>query len=494
MVGADVDRRRAEDPGRARCSRSRRGRARSCSPARRSLRTGAEPDPESHRTVRDAQVVRDVQVAEAVEDERDVGRALDREVVPDRSRGLPACPADLPGLHRLRLRREEVVADGRDAHVRPAAQAEQPHVVPDPRRREVKPASSPSATTSCPTVVSMISAPDSVPAATMSCPIARPHDARSGDLLRRSRRGRCSSRDVRAGPVPQDQVVCDRRAGHGAVAAGGTIRSRAVPVKLRRPAGRRRPAARPPSPRTARAGRRRTPATAATRLRSFHGEFPPRVVSAAIVAPPLPGRYRPATVTSRARVPRAGTARGRRRGRPGPGSAGRGSGRRWRSCCCTRTASCRSSGSRTSCTPDARPFRGHAGAAAGLGAPARARLGGRDRDAAARLPAPRPRRQLRPRPLRAPDRRGRARARAGRRRAAAALLRDALELWRGPPLADLAYESFAHAAVERLEELRLAALEERIDAELALGRHAPLVASSRPSSRSIRCASGCAAS
>ena len=60
--------------------------------------------------------------------------------------------------------------------------------------------------------------------------------------------------------------------------------------------------------------------------------------------------------------------------------------------------------------------------------------------------------------------------------AAAALLREALDLWRGPPLADLAYESFAAAACERLEELRLAALEERIDADLSLGRHATLVA------------------
>jgi DNA-binding SARP family transcriptional activator len=58
---------------------------------------------------------------------------------------------------------------------------------------------------------------------------------------------------------------------------------------------------------------------------------------------------------------------------------------------------------------------------------------------------------------------------------AAALLREALELWRGPPLADLTYESFARAAVERLEELRLAALEERVDADLALGRHTTLV-------------------
>ena len=59
---------------------------------------------------------------------------------------------------------------------------------------------------------------------------------------------------------------------------------------------------------------------------------------------------------------------------------------------------------------------------------------------------------------------------------AAALLREALALWRGPPLADLAYEPFAVAPVARLEELRLAALEQRIDAELALGEHRRLIA------------------
>lgn len=54
-------------------------------------------------------------------------------------------------------------------------------------------------------------------------------------------------------------------------------------------------------------------------------------------------------------------------------------------------------------------------------------------------------------------------------------LRDALSLWRGPALADFAYESFAQAAIARLEEIRLAALELRIDAGLALGRHDGLV-------------------
>jgi YVTN family beta-propeller protein len=57
----------------------------------------------------------------------------------------------------------------------------------------------------------------------------------------------------------------------------------------------------------------------------------------------------------------------------------------------------------------------------------------------------------------------------------AASLREALALWRGPPLADLAYESFAQPAIAHLEEERLAALEERIDADLEAGRDAALV-------------------
>jgi len=64
---------------------------------------------------------------------------------------------------------------------------------------------------------------------------------------------------------------------------------------------------------------------------------------------------------------------------------------------------------------------------------------------------------------------------AGDFRRAAGLLSEALGLWRGPVLADFAYESFAQAKVARLEESRLAALEDRIDAELGLGKHARLV-------------------
>jgi DNA-binding SARP family transcriptional activator len=58
---------------------------------------------------------------------------------------------------------------------------------------------------------------------------------------------------------------------------------------------------------------------------------------------------------------------------------------------------------------------------------------------------------------------------------AAAQLREALELWRGPALVDFAYEPFAQAPIARLEELRLTALGDRIEADLALGRHGQLV-------------------
>ncbi len=55
-------------------------------------------------------------------------------------------------------------------------------------------------------------------------------------------------------------------------------------------------------------------------------------------------------------------------------------------------------------------------------------------------------------------------------------IREALELWRGQPLADFAYDDFSQAEIARLDELRLSALEERFDAELALGRHGAVVA------------------
>ncbi len=57
----------------------------------------------------------------------------------------------------------------------------------------------------------------------------------------------------------------------------------------------------------------------------------------------------------------------------------------------------------------------------------------------------------------------------------ARLLGEALALWRGEPLAELAYEPFAQPEIARLTELRLGLIEERAEAELALGRHAELV-------------------
>ena len=60
--------------------------------------------------------------------------------------------------------------------------------------------------------------------------------------------------------------------------------------------------------------------------------------------------------------------------------------------------------------------------------------------------------------------------------AAATALTRALGLWRGAPLADFTFDAFAAGEIARLQELRLEALEIRIDADLALGRHAALVA------------------
>jgi DNA-binding SARP family transcriptional activator len=72
------------------------------------------------------------------------------------------------------------------------------------------------------------------------------------------------------------------------------------------------------------------------------------------------------------------------------------------------------------------------------------------------------------------DRARRARS-AGNPEEAARLLREALALWRGQALADFSYEPFAQPAIARLEELRLVALEERVESDLALGRDSDLV-------------------
>jgi len=59
--------------------------------------------------------------------------------------------------------------------------------------------------------------------------------------------------------------------------------------------------------------------------------------------------------------------------------------------------------------------------------------------------------------------------------AAREALADSLLLWRGPPLAELAREPFGRGEIERLEELHLVALENRIDADLMLGGHSAVV-------------------
>jgi DNA-binding SARP family transcriptional activator/tetratricopeptide (TPR) repeat protein len=58
---------------------------------------------------------------------------------------------------------------------------------------------------------------------------------------------------------------------------------------------------------------------------------------------------------------------------------------------------------------------------------------------------------------------------------AGALLREALALWRGPALDDFAFEPFAQIPIARVNELRQNCIEERVEADLASGRHAELV-------------------
>jgi DNA-binding SARP family transcriptional activator len=70
---------------------------------------------------------------------------------------------------------------------------------------------------------------------------------------------------------------------------------------------------------------------------------------------------------------------------------------------------------------------------------------------------------------------GRAALADGDQADAARHLHAALALWRGAPLSDFSYDRFAEDEIKRLEELHIAAIEDRIDADLALGRHVELV-------------------
>lgn len=70
---------------------------------------------------------------------------------------------------------------------------------------------------------------------------------------------------------------------------------------------------------------------------------------------------------------------------------------------------------------------------------------------------------------------GRHALRSGDPNLATRTLLEALSLWRGPALADFALDDFAQTEIARLEEARVSAIEERIDADLAAGRHHELV-------------------
>ena len=70
---------------------------------------------------------------------------------------------------------------------------------------------------------------------------------------------------------------------------------------------------------------------------------------------------------------------------------------------------------------------------------------------------------------------GRSELAADRPGLALSALERAVSLWRGPALADLAYEAFAQAEIARLADLRVAAVEQLIEAKLALGRHVEVV-------------------
>ncbi|MCA1698303.1 MAG: AAA family ATPase, partial [Actinobacteria bacterium] len=71
---------------------------------------------------------------------------------------------------------------------------------------------------------------------------------------------------------------------------------------------------------------------------------------------------------------------------------------------------------------------------------------------------------------------GRRALQAGEAARARDVLGEALGMWRGPALADVAYEEFAQPEIRRLEELRLTALETRLESELRLGEHGGLIA------------------
>ena len=98
---------------------------------------------------------------------------------------------------------------------------------------------------------------------------------------------------------------------------------------------------------------------------------------------------------------------------------------------------------------------------------------GRVGDSWARLPAQRHRRAARLDAISGGRRGGSAGRSQGAYAEASAKLNEALSLWRGEPLADCQLDTSAKAESAALNELRLGALEQRLDADLASGRHRP---------------------
>ena len=70
---------------------------------------------------------------------------------------------------------------------------------------------------------------------------------------------------------------------------------------------------------------------------------------------------------------------------------------------------------------------------------------------------------------------GRAALAAGQFAGASVTLREALELWRGPPLSEFEYARFAQSEIARLEDLRLDVVEDQIQADIELGRHPSVI-------------------
>ena len=83
---------------------------------------------------------------------------------------------------------------------------------------------------------------------------------------------------------------------------------------------------------------------------------------------------------------------------------------------------------------------------------------------------------------------------AGRPAAASAALRQGLALWRGPPLSDVDGEPFAAPEVTRLTELRLTAIEDCVDADLAFGDEHAVIGGLEAHIARHPCGSACAAS